>query len=202
MTSAGYLRFPHIQSDLITFVAADDVWLAPAAGGRAWRFTADQAAARWPRLSPGGGHLAFVSSKDGGPEVYVASVGDGGTQRLSHWGAPMAKVCGWTGDGEVLVVSPAGQPFVDHMRARVLGAGLSGGLGAERILPFGPVSDISAQGGRTALLTGTWGQDMAHWKRYRGGTAGRLWAGEGLDAARQARSGACCPTSAARSAAR
>jgi tricorn protease len=183
VTSAGYLRFPHIESDLITFVAADDVWLAPAAGGRAWRFTADQAAARWPRLSPGGGHLAYVSSKDGGPEVYAASVGDGGTQRLSHWGAPMAKVCGWTGDGEVLVVSPAGQPFVDHMRARVLGTGLPGGPGAERILPFGPVSDISAQGGRTALLTGTWGQDMAHWKRYRGGTAGRLWAGEGLDAA-------------------
>jgi tricorn protease len=183
VTSAGYLRFPHIQSDLVTFVAADDVWLAPAAGGRAWRFTADQAAARWPRLSPGGGHLAYVSSKDGGPEVYVASADDGGTQRLSHWGAPMAKVCGWTGAGEVLAISPAGEPFFDHMRARVLGTGLSGGLGAERILPFGPVSDISAGDRRTALLTGTWGQDMAYWKRYRGGTAGRLWVGDGLDAA-------------------
>ncbi len=158
-------------------------WLAPAAGGRAWRFTADQAAARWPRLSPGGGHLAYVSSKDGGPEVYVASVEDGGAQRLSYWGAQMARVCGWTSDGEVLAISPAGQPFVDHMRARVLSTGLSGGLGAARILPFGPVSDMSAGDGRTALLTGTWGQDMAHWKRYRGGTAGRLWVGDGLDAA-------------------
>jgi tricorn protease len=183
VTSAGYLRFPHIQADLVTFVAADDIWLAPAAGGRAWRFTADQAAACWPRLSPGGGHLAFVSSKDGGPEVYVASVDDGGTQRLSHWGAPTARVCGWTGDGEVLAISPAGQPFVDHMRARVLGTDRSGELGAERILPFGPVSDISAGDGRTALLTGTWGQDLASWKRYRGGTAGRLWIGDGLDAA-------------------
>jgi tricorn protease len=183
MTSAGYLRFPHIQCDFIAFVAADDVWLAPAAGGRAWRFTADQAAARWPRLSPGGSHLAYVSSKDGGPEVYVASVDDGDTQRLSHWGAPMARVCGWTADGEVLAISPASQPFFDHMRARVLGTGLSDGLGAERILPFGPVSDISAGDGQTALLTGTWGLDMACWKRYRGGTAGRLWVGDGLDAA-------------------
>ncbi|HUA41215.1 MAG TPA: S41 family peptidase [Streptosporangiaceae bacterium] len=182
MTSAGYLRFPHIQSDLIAFVAADDVWLAPSAGGRAWRFTTDQATARWPRLSPGGGHVAYVSSKDGGPEVYVANADDGATQRLTHWGSRMAKVGGWTGDGEVLAISPAGQPFVDHMRARVLGTDLSGGLGAERILPFGPVSDISAGNARTALLTGTWGQDMAHWKRYRGGTAGRLWVGEGLDA--------------------
>jgi tricorn protease len=183
VTSAGYLRFPHIESNLITFVAADDVWLAPADGGRAWRFTADQAAASRPRLSPGGGHLAYASSKDGGPEVYVASVDDGSAQRLTHWGSSMARVCGWTGVGEVLAISAVGQPFPDHMRARVLGTGLSGDLGAERILPFGPVSDISAHDGRTALLTGTWGQDMAHWKRYRGGTAGRLWAGQGLDAA-------------------
>jgi tricorn protease len=183
VTSAGYLRFPHLHSDLITFVAADDIWLAPAAGGRAWRFTSDQAAARWPRLSPDGGHVAYVSSKDGGPEVYVASIADGGTQRLSYWGAPMARVCGWTGDGDVVAISPAGQPFFDHMRARALGTEQSGGLGVERILPFGPVSDICAGQGRTALLTGTWGQDMAHWKRYRGGTAGRLWIGDGLDTA-------------------
>jgi tricorn protease len=183
MTSAGYLRFPHIQADLVTFVADDDVWLAPAAGGRAWRFTADQAAVQWPRLAPGGDHLAYVSSRDGGPEIYVASTDDGSTQRLTHWGGRTAKVCGWTGAGEVLAISPAGQPFLDHMRARLLGTGLSGALGAERILPFGPVSDISAGNGRTALLTGTWGQDMAHWKRYRGGTAGRLWVGDGLDAA-------------------
>jgi tricorn protease len=181
MTSAGYLRFPHIQSDLITFVAGDDVWLAPAAGGRAWRFTADQATAQWPRLSPGGGHLAWVSSRDGGPEIYAAGVDDGATQRLTYWAAPTARVCGWTGDGEVLAISAAGQPFGDQMRARVLGTDLAGGLGAERILPFGPVSDISSGDGRTALLTGTWGQDMAHWKRYRGGTAGKLWVGDGLD---------------------
>jgi tricorn protease len=183
MTSVGYLRFPHIDSDLVTFVAGDDVWLAPATGGRAWRFTADQAAARWPRLSPGAGHLAYVSSKDGGPEVYVASVDDGSTQRVTHWAAPMARVCGWSRAGEVLAISPAGQPFFDHMRARVLGTSPSASVGAERILPFGPVSDICAGDGRTALLTGTWGLDIAYWKRYRGGTAGRLWVGEGLDTA-------------------
>jgi tricorn protease len=124
-----------------------------------------------------------VSSKDGGPEVYVASVADGDTQRVTHWGAATAKVCGWTGDGEVLAISAAGQPFQDHMRARVLGTQLSGTLGADRVLPFGPVSDIHAGDGRVALQTGTWGQDMAQWKRYRGGTAGRLWSGAGLGVA-------------------
>ena len=35
MTAApGYLRFPHLRGDLLTFVAENDVWLAGADGGR------------------------------------------------------------------------------------------------------------------------------------------------------------------------
>ena len=181
MTSAGYLRFPHIHSDLITFVAADDVWLAPASGGRAWRFTADQAPVTTPRFSADGGWLAWNSARDGGPEVYVASVADGDASRLTYWGAPAVRVCGWTSAGEVIAVSAAGRPFVHHVWPRVLSTALSGGPGRERALPFGPAADVSAGPGRAALLTGTWGQDPAHWKRYRGGTAGRLWLGDGLD---------------------
>ena len=35
MTSSSYLRFPHVHGDLVTFVAEDDVWVAPLQGGRA-----------------------------------------------------------------------------------------------------------------------------------------------------------------------
>src|SRR3984885_6144918 len=161
--SPGYLRFPHITGDLVVFIAADDVWLAPVAGGRAWRFTTDEAQASTPRLSPDGTH------------------GAGGS--------------GWPPAGEVLAVTAANQPFRHYVRARVLTTVLSGSPGAERVLPFGPVSDLSlgtdadgirgdnaaADGsGVVGLLTGTWGvfgNDPAHWKRYRGGTAGRLWTG-------------------------
>ena len=181
MASAGYFRFPHINSDSVVFVAGGDVWLAPPSGGRAWRFTTDGAAASGPRFSTDGSHLAWTSERDGSPEVYVGSLADGTAGRLTYWGASMARVCGWTDGGEVLAVSPAGQPFRGHMRPRVLSTALSGGPGADRILPFGPASDIAAGPGRAALLTGTWGQDLAHWKRYRGGTAGRLWLGDGID---------------------
>jgi hypothetical protein len=49
VASPGYLRFPHIADDIVVFVAADGVWLAPLSGGRAWPFTTDeaQADARW-----------------------------------------------------------------------------------------------------------------------------------------------------------
>lgn len=41
MTSAGYLRFPHINDDLLTFVADNDIWLASASGGRASRVSSE-----------------------------------------------------------------------------------------------------------------------------------------------------------------
>ncbi|BAS12835.1 tricorn protease homolog 1 [Arthrobacter sp. Hiyo8] len=51
MTSSSYFRFPHLHGDLITFVAEDDVWIAPVAGGRAWRISAQQLPARNPRFT-------------------------------------------------------------------------------------------------------------------------------------------------------
>jgi len=73
VTSRGYLRFPHLAGDLVAFVAADDVWLAPTSGGRAWRFTADAAPVSSPRFSADGSLLAWVSGKHGGVEIYAAS---------------------------------------------------------------------------------------------------------------------------------
>ena len=52
--AAGYLRYPHIHGDLLTFTAGDEVWLAPAAGGRAWRLSADDVPVSYPRFSRDG----------------------------------------------------------------------------------------------------------------------------------------------------
>ena len=187
MTAPGYMRFPHIADDLVVFVSADDVWLAPVSGGRAWRFTADQAQVMTPRLSADGAQLAWISSKDGSPEVYHASLADGSSTRLTYWGEAGGRVCGWTPAGEVLAVSSAAQPMWQFLWARALGTALTGNPGAERLLALGPVSDVSLRpgavaggtgaAGGVALLTGTFGRDPAYWKRYRGGTSGRLWLG-------------------------
>jgi tricorn protease len=70
--------------DLVVFVAADDVWLAPLAGGQAWRFTTDEAQAATPRLTPDGTQLAWVSAKHGSPEIYVAGLADGTSTLLTY----------------------------------------------------------------------------------------------------------------------
>src|SRR5580693_7364833 len=170
VTSRGYLRYPHIHGDLITFVAEDDVWLAPADGGRAWRLSSDSVAVANPRFSRDGAAVAWTSWQHGDPEAYVADTAGAAATRLTYWNDPKTQVAGWTPDGEVIVVSATGQFAAEYPRAfAVPAAG-----GPPRRLPYGPVADLAIEAEATALLTGRSG-DPAHWKRYRGGSAGRLW---------------------------
>ncbi|MFJ3760895.1 S41 family peptidase [Streptomyces sp. NPDC090080] len=166
----SYLRFPHVHGDLVAFTAEDDVWLAPLDGGRAWRVSADNVPVTLPRISPDGTTLAWTSTRDGAPEVHTAPVDGGSATRLTHWGSSRTQVRGWTADGQVLAISTYGQASLRRSWARTVP--LDGGPSA--VLPYGPVGHV-ALGPHTVLLSATMGREAAAWKRYRGGTAGRLW---------------------------
>ncbi|MQY32632.1 Tricorn protease [Streptomyces sp. RB17] len=169
-TSAAYLRFPHVHGDLVAFVAEDDVWLAPLDGGRAWRVSADNMPVTKPRMSPDGRLLAWTSTRDGAPEVHVAPVDGGPADRLTHWGNRRTEVLGWTADGRVLALGAHGRHSFRHSWAHAVP--LDGG--PAETLPYGPVGDVTF-GPATVLLSAPMGREAAHWKRYRGGTAGKLW---------------------------
>jgi len=169
--SRGYLRYPHIHGDLLTFAAGDDVWLAPAAGGRAWRLSADAVQVSYPRFSRDGTRIAWTSWRDGSPEVYLTDTEGGAAVRLTYWGDPQTRVTGWTAGGEILALSAAGQPAMKYRRAfavPVEGA-------PPRPLPFGQANDLALEQAGTALLTAAARDEPAYWKRYRGGRAGKLW---------------------------
>jgi tricorn protease len=172
----GYLRFPHVHGELLAFVAEDDIWLAPVAGGRAWRLTSDRGRASYPRFSPDGAMIAWTSLRDGSPEVYTAATDGGQPVRRTYWGDPRTKTIGWTRQGEVLAISATGQPSTANSMAYAVP------LDAPPVrLPFGQVNDLARTETSTALLTGRMGGEPAYWKRYRGGTAGRLWVATGDD---------------------
>src|SRR5690349_5853834 len=176
--AAGYLRYPHIHGDLLTFTAGDDVWLAPAAGGRAWRLTADDVPVSYPRFSRDGSQLAWTSWRDGNPEVYAADTEGSTANRLTFWGDPQTRVTGWTAAGEVLALTAANQPAQKYRRAYAVPGG---GATPPRLLPFGAVTDVAIEDTGTALLTGSVAGEAAFWKRYRGGRAGRLWTATAAD---------------------
>ena len=179
VATPGYLRFPHIHADLLAFVAEDDVWLAPADGGRAWRLTTDGGQASHPRFSPDGAKIAWTSWRDGGiPEIYTAAIDDGTggpATRRTYWGDVRTRTTGWTDAGEVLATTAVDQPTTQRTWAYAVPLD-----GPPRRLLFGQVNDLALTTTATALLTGQRGEP-AYWKRYRGGTAGRLWVATGDD---------------------
>jgi len=174
----SYLRYPHLAHDLLTFVAEDDVWLAPlsaAAGGgaRAWRLTADRTPALSPRLNPAGTHVAWSAAREGAREAYAVEVDGGPVKRLTYFGAAgydLAGVRGWRSDSEVLVTARDGHQR--GMRVWPFAVPLDG---SPRELPYGPASDVAVAPDGAVLVGSATYREPARWKRYRGGTGGKIW---------------------------
>jgi tricorn protease len=170
MSEAGYLRQPTICGDTIVFVCDDDLWRVDGAGGVARRLTAGLGEPSTPALSPDGRWLAYAGRDEQHPEVYVMPA-EGGPARRLTWLGPDVMVRGFTPDARILFVTTWGQPFFRNYRAFTLG--LDGGLPEQ--LPLGQVNHLSyGPGGAKVIGRNT--ADPARWKRYRGGTAGHLWA--------------------------
>jgi dipeptidyl aminopeptidase/acylaminoacyl peptidase len=66
-----WVIFSVVDVDLEANTKTPHIWIVPTAGGQEREIIADQDADR-PRWSPGGRHFAFVSTKDGGSQIWVA----------------------------------------------------------------------------------------------------------------------------------
>ncbi|TBR18673.1 peptidase [bacterium] len=167
----GYHRFPALRGDTLVFTCEDDLWTVPAAGGVARRLTSGRGESTHPHLSPDGAWLAFTGREEGEAEVTLMPAAGGEPRRLTYLGAA-SRVVGWTPDGrEVLFSSDARSPF--YQPGELFAVRTSDG--EVRRLGLGPADDL-AFGPDGERVLGRNRRDPAFWKRYRGGTAGELWA--------------------------
>ena len=174
----SYLRFPHLSGNLLTFVAEDDVWLAPvdaAVGGqaRAWRLTSDRTPAVSPRLNPSGTHVAWTSAREGAREAYAVEVDGGPVRRLTYWGGDgfeASGVRGWLSDSEVLITGWHEHHAGMHMWPFAVPLD-----GPARELPYGSASDVAISPEGAVLVGTSLYREPAKWKRYGGGTGGKIW---------------------------
>lgn len=175
MTSTSYLRYPHLSLDVITFVAQDDVWLAPISGGRAWRLSSDGLPPRNPRLSEDANYVSWTVTRGAAPELVRAAVDGSSQEKLTSWGHASTLVKGHTPGGKILVTSAFEQADVRMTWAYAVDPE----SGESIKLPFGPV-DSAAFGPvvgdeRPVVVSSVFSREPAWWKRYRGGTGGKLW---------------------------
>jgi tricorn protease len=168
----GYYRYPTISGDRIVFVCEDDLWSVAASGGTATRLTVSFGTCTTPRLSPDGNWIAFISTDEGNPEVYLMPAGGGKPERLTFLGSTIAQVVGWSADSREIHFIANARAWSDT-ETRPFTIAREGGapprelaLGHARSFAYGPNGGLVL--GRNAV-------DPARWKRYRGGTAGEIW---------------------------
>jgi tricorn protease len=168
----GYLRHPDIHEDKVVFVAEDDVWLAPVAGGLARRLTTHVGVETYPRFSPDGRTIAFTGQYDGNADVYVVSA-DGGEPTRLTWHPSADIVRDFTPDGKnVVFISSSEQP---HESSELFTVPVKGGDAEKLPLGWATSIDMERGGGRWAFTRTPGG---GTWKRYRGGEAQTIWVGD------------------------
>jgi tricorn protease len=167
----GYYRYPTIAQDRIVYVCEDDLWSAPASGGDGVRLTVSFGTCSFPKLSPDGESIAFISTDEGNPELYVMPARGGEPRRLTFLGATLAWTTGWSDDGsEIYFVANPTAWYEGETRPFAI----SKDGGEPRELNLGHARTVSF-GSRGRMAIGRNAADPARWKRYRGGTAGEIW---------------------------
>lgn len=169
MSTRGYYRHPTIHDDSIVFVSEDDLWSVGSAGGEAHRLTANPGRQAFPRFSPNGELVAFVSRDEGVSDVFVMPSQGGRSTRLTFFGAN-THVVGWRPTGtSVIVATDYRQPFVGSLH--LWEVPLDGSMPTP--MDLGPARAVSFSGRKVVLGRNSF--DPARWKRYRGGRTGSLW---------------------------
>src|SRR5271167_1014410 len=71
------------EGKLLAFDWNGDIWLAPAGGGEARQLTAHPGKDSQPKFSPDGREIAFVSDREGSPQVFVVPLTGGVPEQLT-----------------------------------------------------------------------------------------------------------------------
>jgi tricorn protease len=88
----------------IAFASGGDIWTVPAAGGTAHLLVTDPATESRPIWSPDGSQLAFLSTRNGAPNIYIVTLATGAVRRLT-WSDSAEQLDAWSRDGRWIYFS-------------------------------------------------------------------------------------------------
>lgn len=166
------LRTPTVSSTQIGFAYANNIWVAPRAGGAARRLTSFQGQTANPHFSPDGRWIAFSGEYAGNFDVYVVSAEGGEPKRLTwHPGADLVQ--GWTPDGRTILFSSGRATWSPGGAPRFWTVSVEGGVEEPMSLPRGYQGKISPDGTRIAYrMNNSWDEER---RNYRGGQNRPIW---------------------------
>ncbi|MBL7669402.1 MAG: PDZ domain-containing protein [Bdellovibrionaceae bacterium] len=176
--STGYFMYPTVFGEQIVFCSEDDLWMVPLNGGIARRLTAGLGNLSRPLFSPDGKWLAYSSGEEGTQEISIIAAQGGESRRLTYSGGLVSNPSCWTSPTQLVFATDLDNP---HRITELYSIDIEGGL--PKSLNLGPSTNLSvAKDGFVVLERNAWRSDPAYWKRYRGGTAGKFWIAQNMDA--------------------
>lgn len=166
------LRSPSVSANNIAFAYAQNIWVAPRAGGAARRLTSFQGATESPKISPDGRWVAFSAEYGGNVDVYVVSI-DGGDPKRLTWNTAPDIVQGWTPDGKSVLFASTRETNGPSAAPKFYTVPAAGGI--EEPLPLNRAyqGKISADGKKIAYrMNNSWDEER---RNYRGGQNRPIW---------------------------
>ena len=172
------MRYPTLSGNTIVFVAHDNLWSVPRAGGTASRLTADAGRDVMPRFSPDGRWIAFTGEYQGNRDVYVMPAGGGTAKRItftsdlvpepSARSGPNNMVVTWTPDSKSIVFLSRRMAWNSWIN-RLFTVPATGGPAQLMPLDRGGFLSYSPDGKQIAFNRIF--RNFRTWKRYDGGLA-------------------------------
>jgi len=170
---AFYCQQPDLHGEKLVFCAERDLWTVDAGGGTAVRLTTHDGNEYFPHFSPDGQHIAFSAAYGGNLDAYVIPAAGGEPRRLT-WHGGGDEVIGWMPDGERVIFRSTRNDPVGTWRLYAID--LRGGDAEELPLGWAARIDVDRESGAWAFNRRS--RDTRNWKRYRGGSATDIWAGD------------------------
>ncbi len=93
-----------------------DIWVVSAAGGQAVSLISSPSADFFPRWSPDGKKIAFISTRGGSPQIWLKSIAGGEDQKLTDFPAGVGSFS-WSKSGRYLLVTSSVFPEVSDLEA-------------------------------------------------------------------------------------
>ena len=171
----GYFSTPAIRGQQVYFISEGDLWHLDLSLPlhQAIRLTQAHGELSGPAIHPEGTHIALTATEEGATEVWVLDLQRGGPMRRLTFDDAHVHVVGWAGD-EVIFASDRHQPFGRLMT--LWRVGLEGKEPQD--MGLGDACWLDTDPDTGAHLLARHRDDLAHWKRYKGGRAGQVWQSE------------------------
>lgn len=159
------------DGSMLAFDWNGDVWVVPSVGGNARQLTQKPGRHSQPKFSPDGERIAFISDREGSPQVFVMPAAGGPARQVTFNTAGFAML-GWTPDGKKVLVSSQRDNYWRHAERFFL-VSVDERRGEELLFDDYGSSGMLSPDGKKLLFT----REGAPWwrKGYHGSQASQVW---------------------------